>query len=103
EDAALATFYLLSLAIGVTIVSVKGTNIDLLIVQREHIAEQDMQEIDIGSIVSVKGTNIDLLHVLFGNVLALDNQTLLLIAVNATISLIVLAVIYRPLVVECVD
>ena len=30
EDAALATFYLLSLALGVTIVSLKGTNIDLL-------------------------------------------------------------------------
>src|SRR6187551_937665 len=72
EDASLATFYLVSLALGVTIVSVKGTNIDLL-------------------------------HVLFGNVLALDNQTLLLIAANATITLIVLALIYRPLVVECVD
>src|SRR6201987_4875609 len=72
EDAALATFYLLSLALGVTIVSVKGTNIDLL-------------------------------HVLFGNVLALDDQTLLLIAVNATITLLALAVIYRPLVIESVD
>ena len=72
EDAALATFYLLSLALGVTIVSLKGTNIDLL-------------------------------HVLFGNVLALDDQTLLLIAVNATITLIILALIYRPLVIECVD
>ena len=30
EDAALATFYLLSLALGVTIVSMKGTNVDLL-------------------------------------------------------------------------
>src|SRR3974377_2467031 len=30
EDAALATFYLLSLALGVTIVSIKGTNTDLL-------------------------------------------------------------------------
>ena len=72
EDAALATFYLLSLALGVTIVSMKGTNIDLL-------------------------------HVLFGSVLALDDQTLLLIAGNATITLIVLALIYRPLVIECVD
>src|SRR5256712_6629594 len=72
EDAALATFYLLSLALGVTIVSLKGTNIDLL-------------------------------HVLFGNVLALDDQTLLVIASNATITLIVLALIYRPLVIECVD
>ncbi len=72
EDAALATFYLLSLALGVTIVSLKGTNIDLL-------------------------------HVLFGNVLALDDQTLLLIAANATVTLLVLALIYRPLVIECVD
>jgi zinc/manganese transport system permease protein len=72
EDASLAAFYLLSLAIGVTILSVKGTNIDLL-------------------------------HVLFGNVLALDTQTLLLIAANATITLVVLAVVYRPLVLECVD
>jgi zinc/manganese transport system permease protein len=72
EDAALATFYLLSLALGVTIVSIKGTNVDLL-------------------------------HVLFGNVLALDDQTLLLIAANASISLVVIALIYRPLVIECVD
>jgi zinc/manganese transport system permease protein len=72
EDAALATFYLLSLALGVTIVSVKGTNIDLL-------------------------------HFLFGNVLALDDQTLLLIAGNATVTLLTLALIYRPLLMECVD
>jgi zinc/manganese transport system permease protein len=72
EDASLATFYLVSLALGVTIVSVRGTNIDLL-------------------------------HVLFGNILAMDNSTLLVIAFNATITLLVLALIYRPLVIECVD
>lgn len=72
EDASLAAFYLVSLALGVTIVSVRGTNIDLL-------------------------------HVLFGNVLALDNQTLLVIAVNASITLVLLAIIYRALVIECVD
>jgi zinc/manganese transport system permease protein len=72
EDASLATFYLASLALGVTIVSVKGTNIDLL-------------------------------HVLFGNILAMDDQTLWLVAINATITLLVLAVIYRPLVIESVD
>ena len=55
------------------------------------------------TIVSIKGTNIDLLHVLFGNILAMDDQTLLVIAFNATITLLVLAVIYRPLVIECVD
>src|SRR6202022_5088275 len=72
ENASLATFYLVSLALGV-------------------------------SIVSIKGTNIDLLHVLFGNILAMDNQTLLVIALNATITLLVLALIYRPLVIESVD
>ncbi|HWV96960.1 MAG TPA: metal ABC transporter permease [Xanthobacteraceae bacterium] len=72
EDASLATFYLASLALGVTIVSMRGTNIDLL-------------------------------HVLFGNILALDDQTLLVIAFNATVTLLVMAVIYRPLVIECVD
>lgn len=72
EDASLAAFFIISLALGVTIVSVKGTNIDLL-------------------------------HFLFGSVLALDDQTLILIAINATATLIGLAVIYRPLVLECVD
>jgi zinc/manganese transport system permease protein len=72
EDASLATFYLASLALGVTNVSVKGTNIDLL-------------------------------HVLFGDILAMDDQTLLVVAFNATLTLTVLAVIYRPLVIESVD
>jgi len=54
-------------------------------------------------IVSIKGNNIDLLNVLFGNVLAMDNKTLLVIATNATITLVALAVIYRPLVIESVD
>ncbi|MBX6426018.1 MAG: metal ABC transporter permease [Variibacter sp.] len=72
EDASLATFYLLSLALGVTIVSVKGTNVDLL-------------------------------HVLFGSVLALDDPTLLLIGSITSVTLVALALIYRPLVLECVD
>jgi zinc/manganese transport system permease protein len=72
EDAALAAFFIVSLALGVTIVSMRGTNVDLL-------------------------------HFLFGNVLALDNATLLLAAIIATISLLILAVIWRPLVLECVD
>ena len=72
EDAALASFYLISLAGGVVLVSLRGSNVDLL-------------------------------HVLFGSVLALDDPTLLLLAATATISLGVLAVLYRPLVLECVD
>lgn len=72
EDASLAAFFLISLAVGVTIVSLRGTNIDLL-------------------------------HFLFGNILALDNDTLILIAINASVTLAALALIYRPLVLECVD
>src|SRR5258708_29890752 len=66
EDASLAAFYLVSLALGVTIVSMRGTNIDLL-------------------------------HVLFGNILAMDDQTLLVIASHPTLPLLVLAAIYPPL------
>ncbi len=54
-------------------------------------------------IVSVRGNNIDLLHVLFGTVLALDNAALLMIGTIATLSTLALAIIYRPLVVECFD
>jgi len=55
------------------------------------------------TIVSLRGSNIDLLHFLFGSVLALDDQTLLLIAAITSLSLLVLALIWRPLVLECVD
>jgi zinc/manganese transport system permease protein len=72
EDAALAAFYLVSLALGVTLISLKGSNVDLF-------------------------------RVLFGSVLALDNATLLVIASFTTFSLFALALIWRPLVLECVD
>lgn len=72
EDASLAAFYLISLALGVLIVSLKGSNLDLL-------------------------------HVLFGTVLGIDDATLLLIAGISTVTLVTLAVIWRPLVLECVD
>jgi zinc/manganese transport system permease protein len=72
EDASLAAFYLLSLALGVTIVSLRGSNVDLL-------------------------------HVLFGTVLALDDAALLLLGGIATLTLVALALLYRPLVLECVD
>ena len=72
EDASLAAFYLLSLALGVTLVSLRGSNVDLL-------------------------------HVLFGTVLALDDAALVLIAAIATVTLLALALLYRPLVLECVD
>jgi zinc/manganese transport system permease protein len=72
EDASLAAFYLVSLALGVLIVSVRGSNIDLL-------------------------------HVLFGTVLALDDAAIILLAAISTLSLTALAIIYRPLVLECFD
>ncbi len=53
--------------------------------------------------LSVKQSKVDLFHVLFGNILALDNVALLLLAGIGSVSLILLAVLYRPLVIECVD
>jgi zinc/manganese transport system permease protein len=72
EDASLAALFLISLALGVTIVSAKGSNVDLL-------------------------------HFLFGSVLALDDAALLLIVSITTLSLVILGLIWRPLVLECVD
>jgi zinc/manganese transport system permease protein len=72
EDASFAAFYLVSLGLGVMIVSIKGSNIDLL-------------------------------HVLFGNVLALDDPSIYLIGGIATVTLLSLALIYRLLVAECFD
>ncbi len=72
EDTTLASFYLLSLALGVLIVSVKGNNVDLL-------------------------------HVLFGSVLALNNEALILLAGIASLTCLTLAVFYRALVAECLD
>jgi zinc/manganese transport system permease protein len=72
EEASLAGFYLMSLAAGVLIVSLRGSNVDLL-------------------------------HVLFGSILSVDDQALYLVAGIASLTLIALALIYRPLVAECFD
>ena len=72
EDASMAAFYLISLALGVTIVSLGRSNVDLV-------------------------------RVLFGNVLGIDDTTLLLLATFTSITLVALAIFYRPLVLECVD
>jgi len=72
EDAALAAFYILSLAGGVTLVSARGSNADVL-------------------------------RVLFGSVLALDDPTLLLLLAVTTLTLMLLAILFRGLVIECVD
>jgi len=71
-DAPLAVLYLISLAAGVLLVSVRGSNIDLM-------------------------------HVLFGTVLAVDTRALVFIALVVTITLLSLAVIWRPLMVESFD
>ncbi len=72
EDASLAAFYLISLALGVLLVSLKGSSVDLM-------------------------------HILFGTVLALNNEALILIASIATLTIAGLAVLWRPLVAECMD
>jgi len=72
EDASFAAFYLISIALGVLIVSTRGSNVDLM-------------------------------HVLFGTILAVDDRSLLLVSAIASFSIAALAVIYRPLLVECFD
>jgi zinc/manganese transport system permease protein len=52
---------------------------------------------------SIRGSNVDLSRLLFGSILAVDDAALILIGGIATASLLLLAVIYRPLVVECFD
>jgi zinc/manganese transport system permease protein len=72
EDTSFAALYLLSLAIGVLIVTAWGSSVDLL-------------------------------QILFGSVLAVDRAALLLVATVSTITLLALAIIYRPLIADCVD
>jgi len=72
EDASFAGFYLGSLALGVTLVSLRGSSVDLL-------------------------------HVLFGSLLAVDDPALLLVGAIAAFTLLMLAVIYRPLVIDAFD
>lgn len=54
-------------------------------------------------IVSLSGNSVDLGHVLFGNVLAVDAPSLLLVAGIASATLLVLAVAWRPLIAESFD
>jgi zinc/manganese transport system permease protein len=72
EDASFASFYLTSLAAGVLIVSLHGSNVDLL-------------------------------HVLFGTILAIDDQAIFMVGGIASFTVLLLALIYRPLILECFD
>lgn len=72
EDASFTGFYIISLALGVLILSVKGGNMNLT-------------------------------HLLFGSILAVDQLSLYFIAGVTTLTLIILALVYRPLIYECFD
>ena len=52
-------------------------------------------------IVSLRGSAVDLMNILFGAILAVDDMALILVVSTATLTLVGLAAIYRPLVVEC--
>lgn len=54
-------------------------------------------------LVSSNGSSVDLLHLLFGSVLAVDGPALILIASVASVTALLLAVMYRPLMMESVD
>ncbi|MFT4173374.1 MAG: zinc ABC transporter permease AztB [Rhodocyclaceae bacterium] len=72
EDASMTAFYLISLALGVLLVSLRGSSVDLM-------------------------------HVLFGTVLALNDEAMVLIAIICATSLISLGVFWRALFAECLD
>ena len=72
EDASLAAIYLVALALGVTLISGHGTQLDLL-------------------------------HILFGSALGVDTAGLLMVAGVASASVLLLAAMYRGLVLESFD
>ena len=54
-------------------------------------------------LIARTGSSIDLVHILFGNILGIDNANLGLIAGMACVTLLVLAALYRGLVIDCFD
>lgn len=54
-------------------------------------------------LVSRGGNSVDLLNLLFGSILSVDKPALTLVAIVSSISMLVLAVIYRPLMLESID
>ncbi|MBL8334519.1 MAG: metal ABC transporter permease [Rubrivivax sp.] len=72
EDASIAAFYLIALALGVLLLSLRGSPVDLM-------------------------------RLLFGSVLAVDDAALLTMAATTTATLVLLALAWRPLVVEGLD
>lgn len=72
EDSAMASFFLISLAGGVLLISLGSKDVELT-------------------------------HVLFGSLLAVDRTALILILTMSTITLLLLAITFRALIVECLD
>jgi zinc/manganese transport system permease protein len=72
EDASFVGFYLIALALGTILISLKGSSLDLT-------------------------------HILFGTILSVNDTSLVLIAGITSLTLVTLAVIYRPLILECFD
>jgi zinc/manganese transport system permease protein len=54
-------------------------------------------------IISTHGSPVDLMHVLFGSILAVDDTALVTVAGVASVTLLVVAAAYRPLLVASVD
>ena len=54
-------------------------------------------------LVSKSGSSVDLLHLLFGSVLAVDLPALQLVAAVASLTVVALAIMYRPLMMESID
>jgi len=54
-------------------------------------------------IVAARSSQADLMHVLFGTVLAVDVKALLLIASISSVTMLIVAALYRPLAVESFD
>ncbi len=54
-------------------------------------------------LISGHGTQLDLLHILFGSALGVDSQGLLMVAGVSSVSVLLLAVMYRGLVLESFD
>lgn len=72
EDASFSGFYLSSLALGVILISIRKSNINLL-------------------------------HLLFGSILSINNNEILLIGMVAGITCFILSMLYRVLIIESFD
>lgn len=55
------------------------------------------------TLLSIHGNSIDLMHILFGNILGINEETLLLILGTSIFTLFVLFAYYRGFVIDCFD